>query len=170
MKGRTAGYHGSLLTALGIALLVCIGVAALVIALLVRRGADLRAPRVLPGEYTIARFTDEYAGGSWGIASTARPLDRPVLINADGSEDLSWWAVTRLAIAGDVLIGTGWEDESGRKVPIAFEFDTRQQRVVKLGGAADAERRVVELRFGQPVGTDAGWVDIYALPRAPRPK
>ena len=50
---------------------------------------------------------------------------------------------------------------------IAFELDTRTGKMSQLPGVAAAEQRVEELKIGPSGG---GWVDIKALPQAPRPK
>jgi hypothetical protein len=149
------------------------GVVALIVAAgwyVVRQRDDLRRPRVLPGGYTIARYTHQGADGSWGITPPGKPFDSPVLLNADGSEESAFWCVTKLAIAGDMLIGTGRLSSSGGELPIAFELDTRTHRAVKLQNAWEADRRLAELMFEQPPDAGTGWVDIYELPRAPRQK
>lgn len=173
MKGR-AGRSGKSLWFVPLAAIAALLIGAVIVVVplvyLVRRGADFRAPRLLPGGYTVARFTHEGADGTWGLSPPGDPLAFVRPVNADGSDDTTFWLLKRLAIAGDRLVVEGtWQPHNGKPSMFAFELDTRTKRVTMLEGVAEAERRVEQLR-GEHRTDGPEWTDLESLPFAPAPQ
>jgi hypothetical protein len=171
VNGRTTSKSGSASVALlwVCGLLLCLAAVIVgVIAYLVHRGADYRAPRVLPNGYTVARYTHQGAQG-WGMTAPNNPYASVPMVDADGKEILgNSWEVTRLAISGDVVVTIGEASLSLRQyVDVAFELNTRTGKMTLLSSVVAAEQRVEELKLSP---TGGGWVDIDALPRAPKAK